>query len=167
VASETELSNIYRDTIHPLYAYVSSRTGGHRALAEDIVQEAYFRAWEYWDKRPASNPLAWLKTVARNLLISHYRRIQPGSLSSLKIEPAGEPPDLSRPEAVARLQWGLAHISGSRARLLESFYFDEKRVQAIAEEGKLSVRAVEGRLRRAREALRRQLIRFDKTGKGN
>jgi len=166
VTSENELLRIYRETVHPLYAYVSCRAGGQRALAEDIVQETYIRAWESWDRKPARIPLAWLITVAHNLLVSHFRRIQPGSLSGLDIDPAGESPDMTRPETVARLQWGLARISRSRARLLESFYFEEKPVRDIAAEGKTSERAVEGRLRRAREALRRQLVRFDNAERG-
>lgn len=166
MASESELLNIYRQTVHPLYAYVSCRTGGQRALAEDIVQETYIRAWESWTRRPARDPMAWLKTVAHNLLVSHFRRIQPGSLTGLGFEPAGESPDLSRSESVARLQWGLARISLGRAHLLESFYFEEKSVRDIAAAGRMSVRAVEGRLRRAREALGRQMARGDRIERG-
>lgn len=161
MTSENDLLGIYRATVRPLYAYVSCRTGGQKALAEDIVQETYIRAWETWGRRPAREPMAWLRTVAHNLLVSHFRRMQPNSLTGLGFEPAGEDPDLSRPEDVARLQWGLARISRNRARLLESFYFEERPVRDIAAEGKISDRAVEGRLRRAREALRRQLLRFD------
>lgn len=159
MVTEPELIAIYRQTVHPLYAYVSCRTGGQRELAEDIVQETYIRAWEHWRRKPADTPLAWLKTVARNLLVSHYRRIQPRSLEDLGFDPAADTPDLSQPGTVALLQWGLARIKRSRALLLESFYFDEQQIQKIADEHKISVRAVEGRLRRARQDLRKKLER--------
>jgi RNA polymerase sigma-70 factor (ECF subfamily) len=166
VTMENDLIGVYRQTVRPLYAYVSCRTGGQRALAEDIVQETYIRAWEAWKHRPARDPMAWLRTVAHNLLVSHFRKVQPGSLTGTAYDPAGEAPDLSRPETVARLQWGLGRIGRGRARLLESFYFEEKSVREIAADGRISERAVEGRLRRAREALRRQLARFDSTQRG-
>lgn len=166
VTTENDLIGIYRQTVRPLYAYVSCRTGGQRALAEDIVQETFIRAWEAWSRRPARDPMAWLRTVAHNLLVSHFRKMQPGSLTALAFDPPGEEPDLSRPEAVTRLQWGLSRVSRGRARLLESYYFDDKSVRNIAAEGGISERAVEGRLRRAREALRKQLVRFDAAERG-
>ena len=36
-----ELILEYRKTIRPLYAFVSRRVGGDRALAEDLVQETW------------------------------------------------------------------------------------------------------------------------------
>lgn len=40
---------MYRQTIRPLYAYVSRRCGGDRALAEDVVQETWLRAVDETD----------------------------------------------------------------------------------------------------------------------
>ena len=64
--TETELVAAYRQTVHPLYAYVFRRAGGQRELAEDTVQEAFMRAVSHWQKNGMPKvPLAWLKTVAR------------------------------------------------------------------------------------------------------
>ena len=41
---EQQWLQIYRETVHPLYGYMAKRTGGDRALTEDIVQESYLRA---------------------------------------------------------------------------------------------------------------------------
>jgi len=159
VISEDELLAIYHETVHPLYRYVSRRTGGRRELAEDIVQESYIRAWDHWHRRPAEQPMAWLTTVARNLLASHFRRLQPDSLEQMAFDPAAETPDLDAPAVVDWVQWGLARLRKGQARILERFYFDELPVREIAREWRLTERAVEGRLRRARQALRRQLER--------
>ena len=35
---------MYRESIRPLYAYVSRRVGGDAGLAEDLVQETWMRA---------------------------------------------------------------------------------------------------------------------------
>jgi DNA-directed RNA polymerase specialized sigma24 family protein len=44
VLDEDEIIQEYRQTIGPLYAYVSRRVGGDRGLAEDLVQETWMRA---------------------------------------------------------------------------------------------------------------------------
>ena len=75
--TQTQWICTYRETVHQLYRYVSHRTGGECDLTEDIVQEMYLRALNHWIQKDAPNyPLAWLKTVARNLLISHLRMIR-------------------------------------------------------------------------------------------
>jgi RNA polymerase sigma factor (sigma-70 family) len=51
----------------------------------------------------------------------------------------------------------LARLPAAEARLLEAFHFEDRRVAQIAEGCGLSERAVEGRLRRARQRLRREL----------
>src|ERR1700753_1811907 len=58
-----------------LYADVSRRCAGERELAQDVTQETWFRALRDWRARGVPpNPIGWLKTVARNLIVSHYRR---------------------------------------------------------------------------------------------
>ena len=56
-----------------------------------------------------------------------------------------------------KLSCCLARLKKNHALLLEAFYFDEKSVREIAQDFGLSERAVEGRLRRARLKLRRQV----------
>lgn len=54
----------------------------------------------------------------------------------------------------AAIQWGLTHLRAGPARLLESFHLDGRSVADIAAATGMSKHAVEGRLRRARVALR-------------
>lgn len=152
--------DIYRSTIGPLYAYVSRRVGGARGLAEDVVQETYLRGIQRFgpDGAPAQ-PIAWLKTVARNLVVSHFRRTRPEPIAPTSLDRIFESQDTGTPEEVAALYRGLSRIRRAYARLLESFYFDAKSTRAIAEDLDISERAVQGRLRRARAALRRALSR--------
>ena len=82
---EEALVQIYRATIRPLYAYISRRVGGDSGLAEDLAQETWMRALDAWPARGVPDePLAWLIRVARNALVSHFRRITPDS-----VDPAG------------------------------------------------------------------------------
>jgi RNA polymerase sigma-70 factor, ECF subfamily len=65
--SEDLLRQIYRDTIDPLYGYVSRRCGGVRELAEDVTQEAWLRAVRDWRRSGVpDNPMGWLTTRPRS-----------------------------------------------------------------------------------------------------
>jgi DNA-directed RNA polymerase specialized sigma24 family protein len=81
--SEADLERIYDETIAELYGFVSRRCGGQRELAEDVTQETWMRALRHWRTRGApENPIGWLTTVARNLIVSHFRRHEGVSLDA-------------------------------------------------------------------------------------
>jgi DNA-directed RNA polymerase specialized sigma24 family protein len=61
------------------------------------------------------------------------------------------------PWAAALVSWGLARLRRGQAALLEAFYFDGRTTRELAEEFGLSERAIEGRLRRARQNLKKRL----------
>jgi RNA polymerase sigma-70 factor (ECF subfamily) len=148
----------YRATVKPLYGFVARRAGRSRQLAEDITQETYLRALATWtDGRQPDNALAWLKTVARNLLINHYRARDLASLDAVDggVELTAEPVD--SPDAAELLFWGLARLGNRQRKLLEAFHFDGQSTRELAKTLGLSERAVEGRLRRARRALKAHL----------
>ncbi len=160
--SETvDVIGVYRETVQELYRFVSRRSGGSRELAEDITQETYLRAVREWPSgRQPDVPLAWLQTVARNLLLNHYRRKTPELVETARIDALFDdgPPD--GPDAAALVYWGLARLGRRRGELLEAFYLEGKNTATIAREFGISERAVEGRLRRARQALRTRLERM-------
>jgi DNA-directed RNA polymerase specialized sigma24 family protein len=54
----------------------------------------------------------------------------------------------------------------AEAQLLESFHYDRDRTAQLAERYGVSERAIEGRLRRARERLRREVELTLKTERG-
>lgn len=156
--SEERVIEIYRAQVRPLYGIVSRRVGGDRALAEDIVQETWLRAVRTWpDKGVPDRPLAWLSRVARNLVVSHFRRIRPEPVDPAELQIEDDRFHPETPEASRLVAWGLARLRRGQAELLEAFHLHDKTTQEIADERGLSVRAVEGRLYRARQALRRRL----------
>jgi len=163
--SEEEIQRIYRDTIDPLYGYVSRLCGGDRALAEDVTQETWLRAVASWRAKGApDNALAWLSTVARNLLFNQLRR--PPMLPLDDIDPPAAPDDTARGTIARLVTTALTRLPQRESRLLEAFHLDGVRVAQIAQENGISERAVEGRLRRARAHLRRQLQDIFKSHEG-
>ena len=154
----TDAIAVYRDTIGSLYGFVARRAGGSRELAEDVTQETYMRLLSQWrDGRPPSPALPWLQTVARNLLLNHYRRVRPASVDPATLERVLEGQSDDVEAAAAAIQWGLSRLGDGPARLLESFHLDGRSVAEIAAETGMSERAIEGRLRRARAALKHAL----------
>lgn len=160
--TEAELRTIYRETMDSLYAFASRRCGGQRELAEDVTQETWLRAVREWSRTgPPDVPIAWLTTVARNLILNHQRRREHMALDDVtpaEIYAAVENNTISDSSEVATLvNEALLRIPQAEARLLESFHYDRFKMSQLAEAYGISERAIEGRLRRARERLRKEI----------
>jgi RNA polymerase sigma-70 factor (ECF subfamily) len=160
--TEAQIVAIYRETVDALYGYASRKCGGERQLAEDVTQETWLRAVREWRRGGVpENPMAWLTTVARNLLLNHFRRREPVALDAVPaaalVDRLESDDALESAEVALVVHAALARMPEHEARLLEEFHFGRCRVARLAEQYGTSERAVEGRLRRARERLRREL----------
>lgn len=159
--SDTQIEQIYDATITDLYRYVSRRCGGRRELAEDVTQEAWLRAIKDWNQKGIPpNPIGWLTTVARNLLLNHFRRREGVSIddvSPAEIMKALESSADDSAEVASIVCHALTRMPDAEARLLETFHFDRWKMSQLAEAYGTTEKAIEGRLRRARERLRREL----------
>lgn len=152
---EQEWLTIYRDTVRPLFGYMAKRTGGNKELTEDIVQESYLRALDGWRHKTAPEcPLAWLKRVARNVLINYLRRKKWDARSVSDLPPSAGPRAPGDAFESLELFLAVSSLGRKKARALEAFYFDGMSVREVAAEMGLSERAVEALLRRARQSLR-------------
>jgi RNA polymerase sigma-70 factor (ECF subfamily) len=158
MSRNADLLAIYHETVRPLYAYVSRRTGGDREVSEDVTQEAWLRAVADWPRQgPPDEPLAWLKTVASRLLANHFRRRPPRPVDPAELEIESDEWQPRTPAAIAFIHRGMARLRRNEVRLLEAFYFERKATRTLAAELGVSERAVEARLRRARASLAKRL----------
>ena len=162
--TDAELQRIYDDTIVELYGFASRRCGGQRELAEDVTQETWLRAVRDWHRTGVpEKPVAWLTAVARNLIFNHFRRRESVPLDALSpaqvLRAFDESAVGDSAELSAVVTHALTRIPVKEAALLEAFHLDQRKVSHIAAEYRISERAVEGRLRRARERLRHELER--------
>ncbi|SDG35622.1 RNA polymerase sigma-70 factor, ECF subfamily [Lentzea fradiae] len=73
-SSEDVLVQLYERWRAPLLHYVLRLVEGDYQLAEDVVQETLLRAWRHHTELEPDDAAPWLYTVARNLVISGYRR---------------------------------------------------------------------------------------------
>lgn len=154
--SEDDMRRTYAETIDELYGFVARRCDGDRDLAEDVTQETWFRAVRAWRVHGLpERPLGWLATVAARVL-SDLRRRPPAQSLDAETPTAPTTPD-EGDERLPFLRRALAALPYGPAHLLRAFHYDARAVADIAREAGLSERAVEGRLRRARESLRRAI----------
>jgi len=82
------------DHMSDVYAFLAYRVNS-RADAEDLTQATFeraYRAWGRYDSRRAG-VRTWLLSIARNLLIDHYRRAGSRHEQTLDDEPGVAAPD--------------------------------------------------------------------------
>jgi RNA polymerase sigma-70 factor (ECF subfamily) len=166
--TETQWLEIYRETVHPLYGYMARRTGGNRELTEDIVQESFLRAMKDWTRKSIpDSPLAWLKRVGHNLLIDYLRKRKWDSHIDLDSNPGIGHQHTENQIRSLETFMAISALKKKKARIIEAFYYDGMNVKEIAVEMNISERAVEGQLRRARQALRSLLPELNNDGGKN
>jgi RNA polymerase sigma-70 factor (ECF subfamily) len=68
---------LYERCIDQVYRHVYYKVSSH-ADAEDITQEAFVKAWKAVDKykRTGAPFVAWVISIASNIVIDHYRKQQ-------------------------------------------------------------------------------------------
>ncbi len=76
---------------------------------EDLVSQVFLKAWENLDRyKTSSSPfIAWLYTIARNLVIDHYRMKK----KTLPLEEMiSLPSDMERPDEQAQIRFDLEEM---------------------------------------------------------
>jgi RNA polymerase sigma-70 factor (ECF subfamily) len=144
-------------------AFLERRVGS-RALAEDILQEAFARGLDRLDSiRDGDSAVAWFYRVLRNAVIDHHRRHASASrgLDAFAAEVAAQSePDPDVRGAVCRCVTRLAGtLKPEYAEALQRIEVDGVAVKDYAGEAGISPSNAAVRVFRAREALRKQVAR--------
>ncbi|WBB63476.1 SigE family RNA polymerase sigma factor [Streptomyces sp. WMMC500] len=129
---------------------------GDRAEAQDVVQEAFVRAWEHraqLDKDGA--PEAWVRTVAWRLAVSRWRRVRTALTFARR---QGPPADVPPPDTHhVLLVQALRQIPAAQRRAIVLHHLCDLEVKQVAVETNCAVGTVKARLSRGRAALARIL----------
>ena len=138
---------------------------GNQEDARDVCQDAFVRAMQYVQKNPGRIPLkvnfrAWLRAIARNLILDRFRRVmvRPGRSSSelLETAPVEQPPEerLVRSEDLAILRKCLDSLTERARTILTLRDLEGKSEKVVAGEIGSNPNAVCVALHRARKVLR-------------
>ena len=99
--------------------------------------------------------------MARNLLLNHFRRHEPIPLDAVSPAALATAFDADTigdsAETASVVNRALTRLPDEEAALLEAFHFRRCRMSELAVAYDTTERAIEGRLRRARERLRKEL----------
>ncbi|MEU3458202.1 SigE family RNA polymerase sigma factor [Micromonospora sp. NPDC006766] len=128
---------------------------GDLSQAQDLVQEAFCRAFARWSRVSRyDDPLAWVRRVAWNLATSRWRRLRTAqSWLHRQREEHVPGPD---PDRVA-LTVALAKLPASQRRAVVLHYLADLSVMQIAEQEGVPEGTVKSWLHRGRAALAVQL----------
>lgn len=128
--------------------------------AEDIVQEAYLRAFRFFDSFHGSDGRAWLLAIVRNTCLTWRRRTQ--GLATVPFDEGAHSPEgiTSTSEAVLMEQSQLANVRECMEALPPEFRevlvlreMEEMPYKDIAEVTRLPIGTIMSRLSRARRRL--------------
>jgi len=157
-----EFGKIYDKYINRIYRFIFLKVSSED-IAQDLCSETFLRGWEsFQGERKIENIQAFLYTIARNLVIDHYRekgRTQVVSAEELAIvdpEPGIDErmafnSDLGQVKAV------LANLNEDYQNVIIWHYLDDLPIQEVAKMLDKSEETTRVTLHRALKALKNEL----------
>lgn len=133
------------------------RMCGRRAVAEDIVQEAFLSVWRTgatYDRKRGS-VRSWVLAVVRNRAVDSFRRESPKEqrevrdegLAERLVAPERTEVTAERRDDARQVQGALDELPGEQRRVIELAYFGGFTHREIAEMLELPAGTVKGRMR--------------------
>lgn len=146
-----EFDDFYAESVLRVSGYVYALSGD-RGETEDVVQEAYARAWQHWDKLSAhGDPEAWVRTVAYRIRVSQWRRVTARFRAHQRHGVAPDVPELSV-DYVAIIA-ALREIAPSQRRAIVLHHLLGLSVEEVAVETGVAPGTVKAHLSRGRARL--------------
>ncbi|GIJ25960.1 RNA polymerase sigma24 factor [Micromonospora qiuiae] len=141
----------YRGSRQRVLGFVYVLTGD-LAEAQDVVQEAYVRAWQRWSTvGDYDDPEAWVRVVASRLAVSRWRSLRSRARAYLRhgaVESV-PPPGTETVEVVAALR----RLPEEQRVAIALYYLVGMPVAEVARQTSAPVGTVKARLFRGRAAL--------------
>jgi RNA polymerase sigma-70 factor (ECF subfamily) len=161
--SEAAYDRFYQIYFDRLYRHVLVLTRGDEPLAREILQQLLLRVVRYVKATENERMLwAWLKQIARSCHVDWLRRHAKDS-AAISLENIHEQQIESAPAAEEEplfeaLEICLGQLEAPERELLHVIYFDHWPRQKIAEAWNISIKAIESRLGRVRQKLRKLIL---------
>ena len=152
---EADFDEFYRAGRRRVLGYVYVLTGDVTE-AQDVVQEAFVRAWQRWatvGRYP--DPESWVRVVAARIAISRWRRGRSRARAYAR-HGAPAPIDGPTPDTMVLVD-ALRRLPANQRTALALHYVLGMSVADIASETDVAVGTVKARLSRGRAALARLL----------
>ena len=159
--SRQEFKHLFDRHFEGIRNYIYYRTGD-MDLAEDLVQDVFLKLWERRDSVKRETIKSYLYTIAHNMIINQAKRQQLmyNFINSSKVMPAEhETPDflMEKNEFHDYLNQVLASIPEPDRVVFLMNRIEQLKYLEIAERLGLSVKAVEKRMSKALDIIRRMI----------
>jgi RNA polymerase sigma-70 factor (ECF subfamily) len=155
--------DFYLASVRRVTSYVHAWTG-NLADAEDIVQEAFAKAWQHWGKVGGyADPEGWVRTVAFRHRVSVWRKATTRLTAHRLHGPPGDEPEVS-PDYVAIIA-ALRKIPEAERRAIVLHHIVGLTVEDVAAETGVAQGTVKARLHRGRHRLSGHLTIDDPVGR--
>lgn len=168
-SQEVRLQRAFDRCGDDMYRFIILRVRGDRHAADDLLQQTCYEAARH-RRIPNGDDAAqaWLFGIAKNLIRRQFRRLKrEGRLRRAEAlasasrtsseDSANETGAGAHTDAAPHLLTAIAALSEADQQLLLGLYFEGRSQEELARAIGVSVRAIEGRLYRARQALREAL----------
>ena len=157
--SERELAfvAIHKDCYPRVYRFVRRRVESAE-MAEELAADVFRVVWQKWGDEPRTD-IAWLLTVARNLVGNAYRSRDRQQALQDKLRATAVAGRGADSENVA-VQDAMAQLRDKDRDILQLAYWDDLSMAEIAGVLQCSESAAKVRLHRARAAFRKRLPAF-------
>lgn len=156
--TEDEFDAFYAAAFPRLTGQLYAFTGDH-GEAQDVVQEAFVRAWDRRrDFLADGAPEAWVRTVAMRLAVSRWRRARRWLELVRRTPPPESAPGPETQHAhLTDLVAALRRLPEAQRRAVVLHHLCDLSVEQVASETGAPVGTVKARLSRGRAALAREL----------
>jgi RNA polymerase sigma factor (sigma-70 family) len=159
-ATKPDALAILWDNHRSFLRYLERRVGD-RAIAEDILQDAFVRSLGKLDELPDEAIVPWFYRTLRNAAIDHFRRQSTASQAfetfAKELQATDVPPADLHAEICACVGQLAETLKPEYADALRAIELEGTPVKAFAEQRGLSASNAGVRVFRAREALRRRV----------
>lgn len=147
--------DLYKKYADKVFNYFWYRTGHDKALSEDLMQETFLRAFQNLSKfrTRGYSYLTYLLTIARHLLIDHYRKPTSIPIEDVEDIPYEVSDDIERKSDADALWHAIQDLPASNRDVLLMRYQDEKSIKDIATITESTENAVKLNLSRTRKKL--------------
>lgn len=161
--------DLYKKYADKVFNYFWYRTGHDKALSEDLMQETFLKAFQNLQKFRIRgySYLTYLLTIARHLLIDHYRKPTSIPIEDVEDIPYGVTDEIERKSDADALWHAIQDLPASNRDILLMRYQDEKSIKDIATITESTENAVKLNLSRTRKKLAMHPYLKDMSGFGH
>jgi RNA polymerase sigma-70 factor (sigma-E family) len=156
-AGDTSFEEFVAGSSAHLFTLARLLTGGHRAEAEDLLQNAYERTYRHWKRvSRREDPERYVRQVLINGSVDRWRRLRRRPEEPMRF-PGGDPPVADRAAEIADrdlLLRGLAALAVRQRAVLVLRYFEDLTEAQTAQALGCSVGTVKSQAARALARLR-------------